>query len=193
MAMGRITEGETQIHRALELDPLSLPINSDVGFQLCYARRYDEAIVSLKKTLQMGPTFPLAHLWLGRTYQQKAMYEEALAEYHATDAALPDWPVTLASIGYVQGLKGRRNEAEAVLRKMDQLSRTKYVTPYAVALIYASLGDKDKAIGNLEKAYIDRANWMVWLGLDPRWDSLRSDPRFVDIFHRVGLPVQNFQ
>jgi TolB-like protein/DNA-binding winged helix-turn-helix (wHTH) protein/Flp pilus assembly protein TadD len=193
MAMGRITEGETQIHRALELDPLSLPINADVGFQLCYARRYDEAIVSLKKTLQMGPTFALAHLWLGRTYQQKAMYEEALSEYHATDAALPDWPVTLASIGYVQGLRGKRNEAEAVLRKMDQLSRTKYVTPYAIALVYASLGDKDKAIGNLEKAYIDRANWLVWLGLDPRWDSLRSDSRFADIFRRVGLPVQNFQ
>ncbi len=192
MAMGRTTEAETQIHRAVELDPLSVPINADVGFQLCYARRYDEAVDSLKKTLQMNPKFPIAHLWLGRTYQQKAMYDEAMAEYRATDAGLPDWPVTLASIGYVQGLTGKRRDAEAMLRRMEQLSRTKYVTPYAVALIYASMGDKDNAIAWLEKAYDDRANWMVWMGRDPRWDPLRNDPRFRNLMHRVGLPFENY-
>lgn len=73
-AMGRTAEAETQIHRALELDPLSLVVNADVGFQLCYAGRYDEAVESLKKTLEMGPKFPLTHLWLGRALQQKGMY-----------------------------------------------------------------------------------------------------------------------
>ena len=192
VAMSRTNEAETQIHRALELDPLSLQINADIGFQLCYARRYDEAVESLKKTLQMDSKVPLAHLWLGRTYQQKQMFGEAIAEYNATNERLPDWPVTLASIGYVQGITGRTQEARAMIRKMDELRKTKYVTPYAVALIYAGMGDKDRAIEWLEKAYNDRANWMVWLGLDPRWDPLRNDPRFQDIFRRVGVPVQNF-
>ena len=192
MAMGRVNEAETQVHRALELDPLSLPINADAGFQLCYARRYDEAVESLKKTLQMDPRFPLAHLWLGRTYQQKGMYDEALEHYRATDAALPDWPVTMASIAYVQGLTGQKREAEAMLRRMDQLSHRKYVTPYAVALIYASLHDKNAAMEWLEKSYDHRTNWLVWLGLDPRWDPMRDDPRFRDLIHRVGLPYENF-
>jgi TolB-like protein/DNA-binding winged helix-turn-helix (wHTH) protein/Tfp pilus assembly protein PilF len=193
MAMGRTTEAETQIHRALELDPLSLQVNADVGFQLYYAGRYDEALESLRKTLEMGPKFPIAHLWLGRALQQKGMYNEALEHYRATDATLPDWPVTLASIGYVQGLTGQKTEAIAMLRRMNALSSRKYVTPYAVALIYASIHDNDAAIEWLENAYNDRANWLVWLGRDPRWEpALRNDPRFQDLIHRVGLPYENY-
>ena len=187
-AMGRPDEALVEIRRAQELDPLSLVISTDMGFHLFYKRRYDETIQQLRKTLQMNPKFPLAHLWLGRAYQQKGMYEEAIAEYRQTDAALPDWVVTLAGIGNVEGVAGKKREARDMLAKLNTLSQKKYVTPYGVALVYAGLGEKDQALNWLEKALEDRAHWLAWIRLDPRWDPIRDEPRFKKIVSRVGFP-----
>jgi TolB-like protein/DNA-binding winged helix-turn-helix (wHTH) protein/Tfp pilus assembly protein PilF len=186
-AMLRPDEAKTEIDRALQLDPLSLIINTDVGFQMFYAKKYDEAILQLKKTLQMGPRFPLAHLWLGRAYQQKGMFDEAMNEYGATENALPGWIVTLAGIGNLQGLFGKDADARATLAKLKELSKNEYVTPYGVALVYAGLGDKQQAFQWLETAVSDRSHWLAWIRLDPRWESLRSDPRYADLVRRIGF------
>jgi tetratricopeptide (TPR) repeat protein len=167
---------------------LSLVISTDMGFQLFYKKKYDEAILQLRKTLEMNPKFPLAHLWLGRAYQQKEMYEEAIAEYAETDAALPDWVVTLAGTGNVEGLAGKKREARDILAKLNRLSQKKYVTPYGVALVYAGLGEKNQALNWLDKALDDRSHWLVWIRLDPRWDPIRDEPRFKRIVSRVGFP-----
>jgi tetratricopeptide (TPR) repeat protein len=153
-----------------------------------YVGRYDAAIEQLKKTLQMNPKFPLAHLWLGRSYQQKGMFEEAMAEYQATDSALPNWVVTVAGIGNLQGLAKKDADVRVTLAKLDAMSKSKYVTPYGVALVYAGMGNKAQAFRWLEKAFDDRANWLVWLRFDPRWDGLRSDPRYADLLRRIGIP-----
>jgi tetratricopeptide (TPR) repeat protein len=187
-AMGRPEEALGEIRRAQEIDPLSLVISTDMGFQLFYKRRYDEAILQLRKTLEMNPKFPLAHLWLGRAYQQKEMYEEAIAEYSETDAALPGWVVTLAGIGNVEGMAGKKREARDMLARLNTLSQKKYVTPYGVALVYAGLGEKDQALNWLDKALDDRSHWLVWIRLDPRWDPIRDEPRFKRIVSRVGFP-----
>ena len=187
LAAERPAEARGEIHKALELDPLSLVINTDVAFQMVYARQYDDAIEQLRKTLQMGLKFPLAHLWLGRAYQQKGMYDEAMAEYRATDAALPNWVVTLAGIGNVEGVANRKNEAREMLTRLDGLAKERYVTPYGVALIYAGLGEKDQALNWLQKALEDRSHWLVWMRLDPRWDPIRKDARFEEISRRVGI------
>ena len=186
-AMERPDQAAAEIKRAHELDPLSLIINTDIGFELYYTRHYDQAISQLKTTLEMKPDFPLAHLWLGRAYQEKAMYEEALAEFKTVEASFRGWPVAIAGIGYVDGISGKRIDASKVLRDLSDLSRERYVTSYGVALVYAGLGDRDKAIAWLNKAYEERSHWLVWLKLDPRWDTLRADPRFVDLVRRVGL------
>jgi TolB-like protein/DNA-binding winged helix-turn-helix (wHTH) protein/Flp pilus assembly protein TadD len=187
-AVGRPEEALVEIRRAQEIDPLSLVISTDIGFQLYYQKRYDEAISQLRKTLQMNPKFPLAHLWLGRAYQQKQMYEEAIAEYRETDAALPDWVVTLAAIGNVEGVAGKRREARDILAKLNTLAQKKYVTPYGVALVYDGLGEKDQALSWLDKALDDRSHWLVWIRLDPRWDAVRDEPRFKRIVSRVAFP-----
>ena len=187
-AVGRPEEALVEIRRAQEIDPLSLVISTDIGFQLYYQKRYDEAISQLRKTLQMNPKFPLAHLWLGRAYQQKQMYEEAIAEYRETDAALPDWVVTLAAIGNVEGVAGKRREARDILAKLNTLAQKKYVTPYGVALVYDGLGEKDQALSWLDKALDDRSHWLVWIRLDPRWDAIRDEPRFKRIVSRVAFP-----
>ena len=187
-AMGRPEEALVEIRRAQEIDPLSLVISTDIGFQLYYKGKYDEAIPQLRKTLQTNPKFPLAHLWLGRAYQQKEMYEEAIAEYRQADAALPDWAVTLAAIGNLEGRAGKKREARDILAKLNTLSQKKYVTPYGVALVYAGLGEKDQALNWLDKALDDRSHWLVWIRLDPRWGPIRDEPRFKRIVSRVGFP-----
>lgn len=174
--------------KALEIDPLSVPFHTDLGFTLYYGGLYDEAVKEFKASIEMDPTYALAHLWLGRTYQEKKMYDEANAEYKKTFASVPDWTVGIAAMGYVYGVSGGRTEALQQLQHMKSMSSKKFVTSYGVALIYTALGDKDQAFEWLNKAYDKRENWLVWLKLDPRWIPLRSDPRFVDLVRRVGLP-----
>ena len=188
MAMGRFDEAWKEVNRAHELDPLSVTISTDIGFNHFYRRNYDEAINQLRGTLSVSPKFPLAHLWLGRAYQQKKMYAEAIDEFNKTDAALPGWVVTIAGMGNAYGEWGHRAEAEQVLTRLSELANAKYVTPYGVALVYAGLGDENRAFAWLNKAVAGRSHWLVWLNRDPRWDRLRSDPRFADLKKRVGLP-----
>jgi TolB-like protein/DNA-binding winged helix-turn-helix (wHTH) protein len=105
-ARGRHDEALSEIGRAHELDPLSVPINTDIGFELYYARRYEEAISHLRSVLQTSPKFPLAHLWLGRAYEQKGMYPEAITEFEQAGTALKDWPVIIAAAGHAYGRWG---------------------------------------------------------------------------------------
>ena len=188
MAMGRFDEAWKEVNRAHELDPLSVTISTDIGFNYFYRRNYDEAINQLRATLSVSPKFPLAHLWLGRAYQQKKMYAEAIDEFNKTDAALPGWVVTIAGTGNAYGEWGHRAEAEQVLTRLGELANAKYVTPYGVALVYVGLGDKNRAFAWLNKAVAGRSHWLVRLNRDPRWDRLRSDPRFADLKKQVGLP-----
>jgi TolB-like protein/DNA-binding winged helix-turn-helix (wHTH) protein/Tfp pilus assembly protein PilF len=188
MAMGRFDEAWKEVSRAHELDPLSVIISTDIGFNYYYQRNYDGAISQLRGTLSISPKFPLAHLWLGRAYQQKKMYSEAINEFNKTDAALPGWVVTIAGMGNAYGEWGHRAEAEQVLVRLNEMARAKYVTPYGMALVYAALGDKNQAFIWLNRAVEGRSHWLVWLNRDPRWDRLRSDPRFADLKKHVGLP-----
>jgi TolB-like protein/DNA-binding winged helix-turn-helix (wHTH) protein/Flp pilus assembly protein TadD len=187
-AAGRPEQAMAEIQRARELDPLSLIINTDVGFHLYYAGRYDEAIASLRRTLEMNPRFPIAHLWLGRALQEKGQYAEAIAEYEKVEAALHDWPVTSAAAGHVYGTWGKSQDAAEVLRHLKALSRRRFVTSYGVALVYAGMGNKENAFAMLDRAVRERSNWLVWLKLDPRWEKVRSDPRFPVLLRKVGFP-----
>lgn len=187
-AMGRPAEAMAEIQKAQNLDPLSPAIQTDIGFQLYYTQRYDEAIRHLTSTLEMNPNLPLAHLWLGRSYQEKGMYAEALAEFAQAEKVMRNWPVTIAARGIVLGLAGKGQEARKVLAEMRELAKKRYVTAYGVALVYAGLGDKDQAFGWLQRGVEERTHWLVWTKLDPRWKGLRDDPRFEEILHRIGLP-----
>ena len=186
-AMGRFEPARAAIARAQELDPTSLIINTDVGFLLYYSRQYDAAIKQLDTVLGMNHEFPLAHLWLGRAYQEKALYDQAIAAFRRTETTLRGWPVAWAAIGHAQGVAGRRREARETLGELERLGRERYVTPYGVALVHAGLGERDQALAWLERALADRAHWLVWLKLDPRFDPLRADSRFASVLQRVGL------
>jgi hypothetical protein len=93
----------------------------------------------------------------------------------------------VAAIGNVYGLQGKRDDARRVLAHLDQTSRERYVTSYCVALIYAGMGDKEQAFLKLEQAFNERSHWLLWLNLDPCWESLRADPRFDELKRRIEL------
>jgi DNA-binding winged helix-turn-helix (wHTH) protein/TolB-like protein/lipoprotein NlpI len=186
---GRPDEALKEIQLARERDPLSLSINTDIGFHHYYARQYDQAIKQLKMVLEMKKDFPLAHFWLGRCYQEIGKYDEALAEYKQVEDAFHGWVVPIAAIGFVEGRTGKRAEAQKVLTSLDELAQRRFVTSYGVALVYAGGGQKEQAFAWLDKAFDERSNWLVWLKLDPRWDVLRSDARFNRLIERMHFPA----
>jgi len=188
-AAGKADEAQREIETAQRLDPLSLAINTDVGFHHYYAGRYPEAIAQLQTVLAMKKDFLLAHLWLARSLVQVGRLEEALAETAYAEQGAREWPVLITARGFTNGVMGRRDEARAVLREMEQLSSRRFVTAYGIALVYAGLGENDDAFRWLEKAFEERSHWLVWLRLDPRWKNLRGDPRFDALVQRMNYPA----
>jgi DNA-binding winged helix-turn-helix (wHTH) protein/TolB-like protein/lipoprotein NlpI len=188
LAAGRRAEALREIQLAQQRDPLSLAVNTDLGFHYYYTGQYDEAVKQLRLVLQMNPAFPPAHLWLGRTYQELGKFDDALVEFRAVEDRVRAWPVSIAAWGFVAGVAGRRSQALDALAELEQLSRRRFVTSYGVALIYAGLGQNDAAFAWLEKAFDERSNWLVWLRLDPRWNGLRTDPRFAQLVRRMRFP-----
>ncbi len=187
-AMQRYDEAAVILKKAKELSPLSVAISTDMGFSLYYSQNYDQSLKQLESSLKMNPKFGLGHLWSGRAYQEKKMYTQSIEEYKKTLLASPGWPVALAALGNVYGIMGDKEKAREILDTMIVLGKTKFVTSYGVALIYAGIGETDKAFEWINKAYDERSNWLVWLKSDPRWSPISSDKRFAELVHRVGLP-----
>jgi len=172
---------------ARRLDPLSARISANVGDMLFFAREYDEAILELRKALELYPNDAAAHAGLGAVYVQKGMYEEAIKEFSESSLrSAPDAATALGRLGYAYAVSGDRTEATKILKQLQQLSERTFVSPATVALIHIGLGDKNRALEWLEKAYQDPT--LSFMRVDPRFDPLRDDPRFRDLLLRMNLP-----
>jgi len=182
---GRFDEALEEMKLAGELDPLSLIIIKDTGEIYYVARKYDRAIEYFRKALEMDPNFVVAHMYLGLVYAQQQEFSSALAELQKA-RLLQDSPDILCELGYVYALSGKRREAEKILSDLKVISKHRYIIPTYYAIIYAGLGDKDKAFEWLEKGYRE-GGLLTGLKTDPQWDSLRTDSRFADLLKRVGL------
>jgi tetratricopeptide (TPR) repeat protein len=188
-AMGRLDEAIVEMKRAEAIDPLSLIINSNMEWVLYLARRNDDAIAHCRKTLQIDPSFFATHKYLGLMYVQREMYDQAITAYQKARDLSADDPHIISLVGHAYALAGRREKALEALDNLEELSNRRYVSPYSIALIYTGLGEKDQAFAWLEKAYDDRSGLMVYLKVEPMLDSLRSDTRFAELVHRIGLPT----
>ncbi|PYM02828.1 MAG: hypothetical protein DMF19_01610 [Verrucomicrobia bacterium] len=184
---GRSQEAIAEGARAVELDPLSLIINALNGYHLHLARRDDEAIARLKKTLELDSGFWIAHQFLGMAYIEKKMYPEAIAEFNQAVKLSGGNSEPLALNGYVSVLSGDAAKGRAVLEELKSLESQRYLPPSNLALLSYVLGEKDEAFSWLEKAYQDRDIRLCRLKVDSKWDSMRSEPRFVEILKRLGL------
>lgn len=182
----RFDEAISEARRALELDPLSLIINTALGRALHSARRYDEAIEQLRKTVDMDPSFAEAHFHLALAHEGKGAYEDAIREFEKSlelfgDKSMKAW------VARVYAESGKKQQALKALAEVMALSRREQASPFAIATLYAVLGDKDRAFEWLEKLYTERNYYVVFLNVDPALDGLRDDPRFADLLRRIGL------
>lgn len=183
---GRTEEALRELALAEQADPSSLMARAATGYALMLSRQYDRAIDQERKTLEMDPNFPKAHQMLGYAYQQKGMYDQAIREYTAA-SALDSNPSYVANLAQAYALSGRTREARDLLRRLVQISQHMYVHPYTIALVHLALGDSGHALDWLEKARQERCWTMIYLNVDPRLDSLRSDPRFQALLQRMGI------
>jgi tetratricopeptide (TPR) repeat protein len=181
--MGRHDEALSEAMRAQEIDPLSLFLNSNIGMVCFLARQYDQAISAAQKTLELEPDFPVAHMIMGLAYVQKGMYERGISELQKATAQ----PDSRALLAYAYSAAGKRSEARKLLDDLEQESKNKYVASAPVAIAYIGIGERDRAIELLEKAYKERLWEMAMLKTNPVFDPLRSDPRFERLMQRVGL------
>jgi DNA-binding winged helix-turn-helix (wHTH) protein len=181
-------EAEREIASARRLDPLSVPINIDHAYILHYYQRNEEALRSVRLALEMNPKYPPGYFWLGRIYTSEGRYQEAETALQNI-GPLRTWTPAMAVCGYLYGKTGRTDDARAVLAQFDDLVRVgRYASGYAIAVVHAGLGDRERAFSSLDAAYRERSHWLVWLKRDPRWNEIRSDVRFQNLVRKIGLP-----
>jgi TolB-like protein len=185
--MERHSEAIAEARRALELDPVSLPRNLFLGQFLYQARQYDQAMEQLLEALEMAPNDWVARLNLGKVYVQQKKYAEAITEFQKAREFSEGNTETIAVLGHVLAISGKKAQADKVLDDLKRMSKQRYVPPYNIAIVYAGLGEKQQALAWLEKAYQDRDVRLVFLKVEPKWDTLRVDERFRDLIGRVGL------
>jgi serine/threonine-protein kinase len=187
-SMGRVDEARAELRRAQELDPLSLVIQSNAGMISYFARQYEDAVQQLQKVLALDPKFPVPYWGIGMCYEQLKKYPEALAQFEKGIELSGRGANGISSLAHAHGLAGQRAEAQKILVELTDRSKTRYVSSYQFAVIYLGLGQNERAIGALEEAYRERSTLLGYLKMDPRFDPLRSEPRFQSLLSRIHLP-----
>jgi len=185
----RPREAISEIQKAREIDPLSPMPHALAGAIFAMAKRHGDALPLLQQALTIDPDFFPAHSIFGVLHQQTGKPDAAIEEFRKAYRLSRGNILQLAYQGHVLGQIGRRDEAEQIITTMDQIAQNRFVPPYAFALVHAGLGDREAVFQWLERAYEMRDAVMVFLPVDPRWDSLRSDKRFQDLLRRCGFPV----
>jgi DNA-binding winged helix-turn-helix (wHTH) protein/TolB-like protein/tetratricopeptide (TPR) repeat protein len=187
-ARGRFDEAIAQAElNQRRLDPLSPVSYADLVRVYYFAKRYDEAVEASRKAREMDPNFAIAHLVAGAAYEQQGRYEEAIAELRQANNVPGGSPEALASLGHALAASGRRDEALRTLEELKRMSDARYVSPLDFAILYAGLGDEERTLEQLERAADDRVGWLINLGVEPRFNTLRSDPKYVELLRRMGL------
>jgi len=186
-AMGRFDEALREMKRAQELDPLSVEKIAGIGEILYFQRQYDQAIEQYRKALEMDPNSGFVHWALGRPLTAQGKYDEAIVEFQKAIPLSGDSPDEPAELARAYALSGRRDQAQKILEELKRQSDHKHVAPTVMAAIYGALGDKAQAFASLNKAFNERDFLLVLLNVEPMFDPLRSDSRFVELSRRVGL------
>jgi DNA-binding winged helix-turn-helix (wHTH) protein/TolB-like protein/Tfp pilus assembly protein PilF len=181
---GRIDDAIREAKLALEIAPTSRQGNHAVAFALYFARRYEEAIEQSEKTLELDPNFPVGYALIGMAYLQADMHEKAISSLRKA-RQLFNSPGFLGLLGYAYAMAGKTNEARSVLEELRELSKTRYVPSFSVAMIYIGLGERKLAFEWLERAVKERDEWLGSLKVDPIFDAVRSDPRFTHLLRQV--------
>ena len=189
ITLKRVDEAIAEIKRALELDPQSVIMNRMYADILHDARRYDEAIQQYKKTIEMDPKFPTAYFFLGRAYEAQGKYDQAVAQFEATARVSGGLtPEMLSHLNQVYSKSGWKPYLQATLELLLKLPESRRLPSFTIATYYARLGQKEEAIAWLQRGYEERDFRMRLISISFELDGVRSDPRFVALVQKIGLP-----
>ena len=182
----RFDEARQELDQAVLIDPLSPHSYWSLALTYFLTRQYEKAIEEVQKALEMERDYKPVLYLLGRTYEQCGQVDQAI-EIFKKIFALSNSPMFLGALGHAYAVSGQERLAREVLNDFQELSKRSYVSAYSQAIIHLALGDEDQTFACLEKACNDRCEMMTWLRIDPCFDTIRSDPRFTNLLHRVGL------
>jgi len=186
---GRFEEALHQMLQARQLDPLSPSIMQGLGWCYYQMRRSDEAIITYKSMLEAVPEFSYGLITYSWTLRHSGSAEEAVYNAEKALEFSSGGQLYVAALGGAYAAAGRRQDAQAVLDRLEQMSAHGYVSPYHVALIHLLLGNRDEAIAHLQKAASVKDAWLVWLGVEPQLDPLRGDPVFEELLRETRNPI----
>jgi eukaryotic-like serine/threonine-protein kinase len=186
--MKRNDEAIREGRLAQTLDPLSPIINTSLGVTLMSAGEYGSGFELLKRTFDLAPTFPEPHLWVSKSYGSRGLYSEAMREAQQAASYSGRAPRYVAGVGDALAAAGKRAEAHKIIDELIQSSKSGNVSPFYIAEVHSTLGERDQAFEWLEKAYQSRDDELGWILINPSLDNIRSDPRYADLLRRMGLP-----
>ncbi len=182
---GRPEEAVAELRRAEQLDPFSLVTMEEAGWPLYFSRRFDEAVAQFRKPVELAPDWDVAHYALGLALIQQANYAEAIQELRTATRLSGGAVLMEASLAYAYGRAGRGGEARDIVQRLT--AKDAYVPQFFVAVMWAGLGEKDRAFESLETAFTEHEPCVVSAKVDPMLDPLRADPRFSDLVRRIGV------
>jgi tetratricopeptide (TPR) repeat protein len=188
IAMGRMDDSAAETAKAVALDPVSIDLISCLCWHRYSARQYGESVAQAQKAIQLAPDLDWTHMILGWDYEQEAKFQEAINELKKAVKLSQDSEYAVAALGHAYAIAGKKEQVSEILEKLRRISAQGYVSAFDMAVIYAGLGDKEAAFQWLQKAYEERSSFLVYSRWEPRLDPLRSDPRFPELLHRIGLP-----
>lgn len=186
-AMQRMDEALLEITFGCELDPLSRVLNLNLARIQYFARRFDDSARQCLKTIEMFPDYLIAHRRLGMTYGEQGMFEEAEAEFKTALSLSPKDSETMSAMAYAYAAAGRTDEARAVFEQIKDIARESYVSPYSLARVHIGLGQIDEAFAELDITYKERHGILTYLKVEPMFDRIRDDARFIDLLRRLGI------
>lgn len=186
-ARSRFPEALAQVEEAQRLDPLSPIIGTAVAYTRFFARQYDAVIQQCMQTLELEPNFVATRFYLGSAYEQKGMYAQAIGEFQKAVELSGSSTAMTAALARAYALSGDRPKAANLLKQLRDQAAQRYVSPYSLAAIYVAFGDTDRALASLEQAFAEHSGSMILLNVDPAFDPIRADARFVSILQRLRL------
>jgi serine/threonine protein kinase/Flp pilus assembly protein TadD len=185
--MGRFNEAISELKKAQELDPLSLIILAMGGYVYSFASMSDKAIESCRKTIEMDPNFMLAYFFLGNAYSWNSRWKQAISAFQKLAALSRESPLALGYLGFTYGMDGQKGQAQKILDRLNRQSEDKYAFPFFKSIIHIGLGDKDRALEWLEKAYEEKESMLVLIRFWRIYDRLRQESRFEALLKKMRL------
>ena len=189
MTMGQHSRAIAKMRSSQELDPLSLIIHVALGWALYMARRYDESIEQLKRTIALDPNYPVAYWILGQVYSKIGAHDLAIAAGEKSIQLSGGSLLMSAALAQSYGASGKKENVLKILFDLTEQAKYKYVAPHFFAGVHLGLGDEGRALDYLEKSYEERCHWLIYLHIDPSMDRLRNNPRFHNLLQGIGLPA----